>query len=77
MKTIEAYQGETVAAAMLAAGIHTFYKSRNYSNRAVCIAAWASVMNAWSPSTAVHAQRACITPVAEGMQIETCKELEL
>jgi predicted molibdopterin-dependent oxidoreductase YjgC len=25
----------------------------------------------------VHAQRACVTPVMDGMQIETCKELVL
>ena len=76
-KPVEAYQGETVAAAMLAAGIHTFYKSRKlqqprslYCGMGICYECLVTI-------NGVHAQRAGITPIAEGMQIETCKELEL
>lgn len=76
-KPIEAYQGETVAAAMLAAGIRTFHKSHKlqqprslYCGMGICYECLVTI-------NGVHAQRACITPVEEGMQIETCKELEL
>lgn len=76
-KPIGAYKGETVAAAMLAARIRTFHKSHNhrqprslYCGMGICYECLVTI-------NGVHAQRACITPVEEGMQIETCKELEL
>lgn len=76
-KPIEAYQGETVAAAMLAAGIRTFHESHKnhqprslYCGMGICYECLVTI-------NGVHAQRACVTPVEEGMQIETCKELEL
>jgi len=76
-KPIEAYKGETVAAAMLAAGIRTFQKSHKhhqprslYCGMGICYECLVTI-------NGVHAQRACITPVEEGMQVETCKELEL
>jgi sarcosine oxidase subunit alpha len=76
-KPVEAYEGETVAAAMLAAGIRIFRLSaRNQEPRSlfcgmgVCYECLVKV-------DGVHAVRACVTPVAEGMQVETCRELEL
>lgn len=76
-KAIEAYQGETVAAAMLAAGIRTFNKSHKhkqprslYCGMGVCYECLVTI-------NGVHAQRACVTHVEEGMVIETERELEL
>lgn len=76
-KPIEAYEGETVAAALLSAGIHTFRLTQKhqhprglYCGMGICYECLVTV-------NGVHAVRACVTQVAEGMQIETCKELEL
>lgn len=76
-KPIEAYKGETVAAVMLAAGIRTFHKSHKhhqprslYCGMGICYECLVTI-------NGVHAQRACVTLVEDGMQIETCKELEL
>lgn len=76
-KPIEAFQGETVAAAMLAAGIRTFNKSHKhkqprslYCGMGVCYECLVTI-------NGVHAQRACVTQVEEGMVIETERELEL
>lgn len=74
---IEAYKGETVATALLSAGITTFRLSHKhkkprglYCGMGICYECLVTI-------NGIHAQRACITPVEEGMQIETCKELEL
>jgi predicted molibdopterin-dependent oxidoreductase YjgC len=74
---IEAYEGETVAAALIAAGISTFRFSHDhkqprgiYCGMGICYECLVTI-------NGVHAQRACVTQVTEGMQIETCKELEL
>lgn len=76
-KPIEAYQGETVAAAMLAAGIRTFHKTHKhqqprslYCGMGVCYECLVTI-------NGEHAQRACVTYVQEGMAIETQKEMEL
>lgn len=76
-KALEAYEGETVAAAMLAAGIYTFRLTRKkaeprsvYCGMGVCYECLVTV-------DGVHGIRACVTQVADGMRIETCKELEL
>lgn len=76
-KPIEAYEGETVATALLAAGIHTFQLSRKnkeprglYCGMGVCYECLVTI-------DGKHALQACLTQVAEGMQVETCLELEL
>lgn len=76
-KPVEAYEGETVAAALLAAGIHTFRLSRKnqeprglFCGMGVCYECLVTV-------DGTHALQACLTTVAEGMQVETCRELEL
>jgi sarcosine oxidase subunit alpha len=76
-KPIEAYKGETVAAAMLAAGIRTFHKSHKHQQPRSLYCGMGICYECLVTINGVHAQRACITPVEEGMQIETCKELEL
>ena len=74
---IDAYEGETIAAVLLSAGIRTFRldpKTKEprgiYCGMGLCHECLVTVDGA-------HAVRACVTPVADGMRIETCKELEL
>jgi len=74
---IEAYEGESVASALLAAGITTLRLSHKheaprglYCGMGVCYECLVTI-------DGVHAQRACVTPVEDGMVIETCKEVEL
>lgn len=76
-KPIVAYDGETVAAAMLAAGIQTFRLSRKnkeprglYCGMGVCYECLVTV-------DGVHALQACLTLVSDGIQVETCREMEL
>jgi sarcosine oxidase subunit alpha len=74
---IEAYEGETVATALLAAGITTFNLSHNqkkprslYCGMGVCYECLVTI-------NGIHGQRACITPVEAGMVIETSREVKL
>jgi D-hydroxyproline dehydrogenase subunit gamma len=74
---IEAFEGESVASALLAAGITTLRLSHKhaaprglYCGMGVCYECLVTI-------DGVHARRACITPVEDGMVIETCKEVEL
>jgi predicted molibdopterin-dependent oxidoreductase YjgC len=74
---IEAFEGESVASALLSAGITTLRLSHKhaaprglYCGMGVCYECLVTIDD-------VHAQRACITPVEDGMVIETCKEVEL
>ncbi|MCA2003049.1 MAG: (2Fe-2S)-binding protein [Chloroflexi bacterium] len=76
-RQIGAYQGETVASALLAAGITTLRLSAKnaeprgvYCGMGVCYECLVTI-------NGVHAQRACVTPAEDGMVIETCKEAEL
>lgn len=74
---IEAYQGETVAAAMLAAGIRTFHLSHKHKQPRSLYCGMGICFECLVTINGVHAQRACVTMVEDGMQIETCKEIEL
>lgn len=74
---IEAFEGETVAAVLLSAGIRTFRLSPKnkeprsmYCGMGVCFECLVTI-------DGQHAVRACMTPVAEGMQVETCQEMQL
>jgi len=76
-KPIEAYDGETVAAVLLSAGISTFRLSQKnkeprslYCGMGLCFECLVTI-------DGEHAVRACMTSVADGMQVETCQELEL
>jgi len=76
-RPVEAYEGETVAAALLAAGIRTFRLSRKnkeprgiFCGMGVCFECLVTI-------DGVHDLQACLTGVAEGMQVETCRELGL
>jgi predicted molibdopterin-dependent oxidoreductase YjgC len=75
--TVEAYEGETVATVLLSAGIQTFrftHKNKSprgiYCGMGICYECLVTV-------DGIHAIRSCVTPVVDGMQIETCKELVL
>ncbi len=76
-KSIEAFEGETIAAALLSAGVRTFRLSPKthqprslYCGMGVCYECLVTV-------DGVHGVRACLTPVSEGMHVETCKEIQL
>lgn len=76
-KPIDAFEGETIAAVLLSADIWTFQLSHKhkeprslYCGMGICYECLVTV-------NGVHAQRACVTAVEEGMCVETCKELEL
>ncbi|NPV55294.1 MAG: (2Fe-2S)-binding protein [Anaerolineae bacterium] len=76
-KTVAAYEGETVAAVLTANGIHTFRLTREhkhprglYCGMGVCYECLVRV-------DGVDNVRACMTAVADGMVVETCKEVEL
>lgn len=71
---IDAYEGETVAAAMLAAGIFTFRQSRKYKEPRSLSCGMGSCMECLVTVNGTNSLRACMTPVAAGMLIETCKE---
>lgn len=70
-KKIEAYEGETIATALLAAGIYIFRGSLKtheprsvYCGMGTCCECLVTVDNK-------HSVRACMTEVADGMSIET------
>ncbi len=76
-KTIEAYEGETVAAALLSAGIHTFRLSQKHKEPRGLFCGMGVCYECLVTVDGVHAIRACLTQVTEGMQVETCQELKL
>jgi len=74
---IDAHEGDTIAAALLSAGIRSFRLSPKrkeprslYCGMGICFECLVTV-------DGVHAVRACITPVADGMRVETCKDMDL
>lgn len=76
-KTVYAYEGETIAAALMAAGVYTFRKSRKYKAPRSLYCGMGSCLECLVTVNGVHSVRACVTQVREGMQIETGKEPEL
>ncbi len=74
---IPAFEGETIAAALLAAGIRTFRLSpKNEAPRSI-FCGMGLCYECLVKVDGVHAVRACVTPVRDGMRVETCKEMEL
>ena len=74
---IDAYEGETIATALLSVGIRTFRLSPKhkeprslYCGMGVCFECLVTV-------DGVYAVRACITPVTDGLRVETCQEMKL
>ncbi|MCC6147076.1 MAG: (2Fe-2S)-binding protein [Anaerolineaceae bacterium] len=74
---LDAFEGETVAAVLLAAGVIKFRLTREhrhprgvYCGMGVCYECLVRV-------DGVDNVRACMTPVVDGMNVETCREVEL
>jgi sarcosine oxidase subunit alpha len=76
-KPIDAFEGETVAAALLSADIWIFQLSHKHKEPRSLYCGMGICYECLVTINGVHAQRACITAVEEGMCVETCKELEL
>lgn len=74
---IDAYEGETIAAALLSAGIRTFRLSRKHKEPRSLFCGMGICFECLVSVDGVHAVRACITPVADGIQVKTCREMEL
>lgn len=74
---VEAFEGETVATVLYAAGLTALRRSARsseprgvYCGMGVCFECLVTVDGA-------HAVRACLTPVRAGMRIETSQEMTL
>jgi len=72
-QTLIAYQGETIAAVLLANGIRVFGHAEDGSPHGICC----GIGRCFSCLVTVDGQpdiRACVTPASPGMCIETSKE---
>ncbi len=74
-KPVDAYEGETIAAVMFAAGIYTFHLSRKLKEPRSMTCGMGSCMECLVTVNGVNSLRACMTAVADGMQVETCKDI--
>lgn len=76
-RQVEAFEGETIAAVLLANGIRRFRRTRQgnkprgiYCGMGVCFDCLVTV-------DGVHNVRACVTPIKNGMRIDTEAEITL
>ncbi len=76
-KSVDAYEGETVATALLAAGVYIFRLSRKYKEPRGVFCGMGSCMECLITVDGVHDIRACMTQIVDGMKIETCKDPQL
>ncbi len=76
-KSVVAYEGETVAAALLAAGVYIFRLSRKNKEPRSFFCGMGACLECLVTVDGTHNIRACMTQVLEGMQVETCKDPEL
>ena len=76
-KPTEAYEGETVAAALVAAGIKTFHLSLKTRSPRSMYCGMGACMECLVTVDGRQTVRACMTQVMEGMQVETCKDPDL
>jgi predicted molibdopterin-dependent oxidoreductase YjgC len=74
---IDAHEGGTIAAALLSAGIWTFRLSPKHKEPRSLFCGMGICFECLVSVDGVHAVRACVTPVADGIRVETCKEMEL
>jgi sarcosine oxidase subunit alpha len=74
-KLVDAYEGETIAAALLAAGIYTFRQSRKHKEPRSLSCGMGSCMECLVTVNGINSQRACVTLVTDGMLVETCKDV--
>ena len=76
-KPMDAYEGETIAAALVASGIYTFHLSLKNKEPRSMYCGMGSCMDCLVTVDGRQSLRACMTQVAEGMQIETSKDPQL
>jgi sarcosine oxidase subunit alpha len=74
---MDAYMGETIASVLLAAGIRTFRLSEKTGEPRGIFCGIGLCYECLVTVDGVHAVRACVTPVVNGMQIDTGKGLDL
>ena len=74
-KLVDAYEGETIAAAMFAAGIYIFHLSRKRKEPRSVSCGMGSCMECLVTVNGTQSLRACMTSVVDGMQVETCKDI--
>lgn len=70
-KAIDASKGEPIAAALAAAGIKVFHYTRKYNEPRGIFCAIGQCTDCVMVINGVPNTRTCITPVEEGMKIET------
>ena len=68
---IQAYQGETVAAALMAAGIKSFRKTKKYGKMRGIFCAIGRCTDCVMVVDGVPNVRTCVTPLQEGMKVQT------
>lgn len=76
-KTLPAYEGETVAAVLMANDIATFRLTREHKRPRGLYCGMGVCYDCLVRVDGVDNVRACMTAVADGMVVETCKEVEL
>jgi sarcosine oxidase subunit alpha len=76
-KSLDAYEGETIAAALVAAGIYIFHLSLKNKEPRSMYCGMGACMDCLVTVDGKQSLRACMTQVAEGMQIETSKDPQL
>lgn len=76
-RPVEAFEGETVAAALLAAGIQQFRLTRNHKKPRGVFCGMGICYECLVRVNGVDNVRACVTQVIDGMKVETCQEVEL
>ena len=74
---IDAYEGETIATALLSAGIRTFRLSSKHKEPRSLFCGMGVCFDCMVTVDGAYAVRACVTPVVDGLRVETCKEMEL
>ena len=67
---IQAYQGETVAAALMATGIKSFRKTKKYGKMRGIFCAIGRCTDCAATINGIPNIRCCVTIVEDGMQIE-------
>ncbi len=74
---MEAYEGETIAAALLASGVYIFRLSQKKKEPRGIFCGMGACLECLVTVDGIHDIRACVTQVMDGMQIETCKDPQL
>ncbi len=76
-KAVEAFEGETIAAVLIANGVRAFRYTRKGHNPRSIYCGMGVCYDCLVTVDGVHHVRACVTPVTDGMRIETRAEVTL